>query len=314
VQPLIEDHLGADRVTPEALVVEQERPVVALSAWLADAAAVAGRTGRVLQVLTPGTSRITYPLELLLAQAGRWVVRHGSGFRDGLTGEPVRWTGERFAAAGPRTPQPVARAAGGGLEVSVVHAHRAAADLQLGAVATAVVAALTGGAPRGWGVAEPATQPWSARELTRHCRGRAPEPTAVVMVGDGAVGRMLVTRTEGGVVEELRLAGPAATGVRTAQVEALADALGGAVRRAVVGVHPARADGLRVAGAALPALPFGLLVGAEAVGERGAEHAAAAPASTVRLVGGGAWCRFDGGEVAPFEQLTAVLAHFGMPT
>ena len=44
-------HPAADRVTPEALVVEQSRSVVGLSTWLADAAVVARASRRLLQVL-----------------------------------------------------------------------------------------------------------------------------------------------------------------------------------------------------------------------------------------------------------------------
>ena len=55
-------HPAADRATPEALVVEQDRGVVPLSTWMVDAALVATRGGRLLQIVTPADSRLTYPL------------------------------------------------------------------------------------------------------------------------------------------------------------------------------------------------------------------------------------------------------------
>ena len=46
---------------------------------------------------------------------------------------------------------------------------------------------VTGAAPLGWGTAEPANQPWSAREVTEFCRERAPQPTALVVVASGGI-------------------------------------------------------------------------------------------------------------------------------
>jgi hypothetical protein len=309
---LTQAHPAADRVTTEALVVEQDRVVVGLSTWLADAAVAAGRTGRVLQVLTPAYSVVTYPLELLLGEGVQWVVRDGSGFRDGLTGADLRWAGSRFAPAGSAPPAPPAATAGtGGIEVLLTARHAARDGTELGAAAAAAVRALAGVEPDGWGIGEPATQPWSPRALTAYCRERAPAPTALVVVGGGFVGRLHAERVAGGVAEELRLAGPAATAVGTDAVEALADAVGERARTMVVGVHPGRLDGLRPAGPSLPALPYGVLLGAEVVATRGVDHARRAPASSVRLVGDTAcWCRLDGA-AAPYEQLAAVLAHFG---
>lgn len=313
VQPLIEAHPAADRVTAAALVVEQERAVVGLSPWLADAAVTAGRTGRALQVVTPASSRITYPVELLLGEGAGWVVRDGAGHRDGLTGAPMEWTGERFVASGDAGVPAAAEPGRGDLEVVVTLAHAATAATEVGGAVAVVCEAVGGGAPRGWGVAEPASQPWSPRELTRFCRERAPAPSSLVVVGPGTVGRLRVARGAGGVVERLDLAGPDAGSVPTGTVEAMVDALAPLVRTATVAVHPARRRGLRAPGPSLPALPFGVLIGAEVVGERGAAHALAAPAASVRPAGGGVWCRLDGGAAAPFEQLLAVLAHFGAP-
>jgi hypothetical protein len=316
-------HPAADRSTPAALVVEQARAVVGLSTWLADAAVVARESRRLLQVLTPADSRITYPLELLFgAGGGQWVVRDGAGFRDGFLGVPVGWDGTRFVPVeGPvPDPEPV-DAAAGSLEVQVTTLHRATAELQLGASASAVARALTGEEPLGWGTAEPATQPWSAREVTELCRDRAPDPTALVVVAGGAgrraVGRLEVTPVTTGVLEEVRLAGPAASAVAQDSVDELVEELAGSARSMVVGVHPTRSDGTRPSRVSPPTVPYGLLVGPSVLAARGVDHAREAPAASVRVLGRrsgdpACWCRLDGGPTTPFERLAAVLRHFDL--
>jgi hypothetical protein len=117
-----------------------------------------------------------------------------------------------------------------------------AADLELGGACAAVAEALTGGPPTGWGLHEPATQPWSTRELTRLARSRAPAPSSLTLV-----------------------AGPP-------------------------------------------------MFGADALRERGLEHARAAPAPT-SFLGPAAhrkcWCRLGG--TSAYETLAAVLNHFRPP-
>jgi hypothetical protein len=55
--------------------VVQDRPVVPFSSWLNDTASTYARN-KVLQVLTPATSRITFGLStFLFGPTGRWVVR-----------------------------------------------------------------------------------------------------------------------------------------------------------------------------------------------------------------------------------------------
>ena len=62
---------------------------------------------------------------------------------------------------------------------------------------------LTGGPPLGWGTAEPVTRPWRRRELTAFARGRAPEPSRIVVVGGlrPLQGVVEVERTASGVEE-----------------------------------------------------------------------------------------------------------------
>jgi Family of unknown function (DUF6177) len=323
-------HPAADRATSEALIVEQDRTVVPLSSWVADAALQAAATGRVLQVLTPAHSRITYPLELLLRDAwaqdarAQWVLRDGpERFRDGLTGFRLRWNTQRFTTdldAPPPAPGE-AQPGSGDLEVQVSALHPALESAPLGASAETVVRTLTGWAPAGWGIGEPVTQPWSPRELTAHCRERAPAPTRLVvvgpaMVGSAVVGQLRVQHGDTGVLERVRLSGPPAAVVGQDLVEALATQLAETVRSMIVAAQPGRLGGLRSGCPAPPALPYGILLGHQVVAERGLAHARATPAAQVSFLGRASrpacWCRLDGTERAPFEVLTAVLAHFGL--
>src|SRR5690606_17916839 len=73
-------------------VVIEDRPVVPLSTWLADALATHARQGHALQLVTPSDSLLTTPLaNLMTAPLARWAVADGSGFRDGFSGRPLHW-------------------------------------------------------------------------------------------------------------------------------------------------------------------------------------------------------------------------------
>lgn len=317
VEPLI--HPNADQVTAQALVLEQQRSVVPLTTWVTRAALDAVRAGILLQIVTPGDAVLTYPLEVLLGEVGgTWVVRDGAGFRDGFTGVPLEWEGERFVPGDGPLPEPAA--AVGGLDIQVTTLHTAAQDLELGTSAAAVIRALTGAEPTGWGVAEPATERWSTTELTRLCRARAPEPASLVVVGGQpgrrAVARLRSSRVTEGVLEDVRVSGPVARAVGTGAIDDLAADLAGTVRSMIVAVHPVRVGGERPARPCLPPLPYGVLIGHPVLNEHGVDHARKAPAGTARVFGRrsttpGLWCRFDG-EVPAYEQLTAVLKHFGV--
>lgn len=322
-------HPAADRSTPEVLLVEQARAVVGLSSWLADAARTASAGKRLLQVLTPADSRISYPLELMLGDGGgQWVVRagdgHRDGFRDGFLGLPVAWNGARFAPVdGPAVDPGEGDPAAGSLQIQLTTLHPATAGLHLGAAAAAAVHALTGADPLGWGTSEPATQPWSVAQLTDLCRERAPEPTALVVVGGEpgrrAVGRIRASRVPAGVLEEVRLAGPAARAVTQDAIDELVENVAGSARSMIVSVHPTRSDGTRPARPSPPATPYGMLIGPEVVSACGVDHAQRAPAASVRVLGRrsgepACWLRFpgDGSTPAAYAQLAGVLRHFDL--
>ncbi|WP_433536685.1 DUF6177 family protein [Micromonospora sp. CA-249363] len=310
---------ATDTITDRAVVLHQDRAVVGLAPWLAQAAVDAVRDNLLLQVVTPADGVITYPFETMLAQAqGQWVVRAGEEYRDGLTGLPLRWDGQRFATSdATRTSGslPTDTPWTGGLEIQIVTVHPATEALRLGASTEAAVRALTGGEPTGWGVAEPATEPWSRHELTALCRTRAPAPTSLTIVGgedeSATLGVLTVERVDLGVREQLRLAGPPLSVVDAATLEGLAEKLAGTVRSMIVTVHPGRSGGLRSSTPSMPALPWGILVGHH-------ENPVESEHEVVvgRAFGRGArrawWYRLDGGPGAPYEALGAVVRRYGL--
>ncbi|AGM08738.1 DUF6177 family protein [Amycolatopsis keratiniphila] len=312
---------AADIETAEAIVVEQFRSVVAASPRLVAAAGTAAASDRLLQVVTSEHSALTYPLELLLGE-GRceWVVRDSSGgHRDGTRGFPLSWNGSRFApepnatAAAPSEPVP----GSGSLEVRITSLHSDGATLRFGRAIETVTSALGDGEPAGWGGTEPVTEPWSAAALTKLCRDRLPSPTEVIVTGPGVVGRLRVRKAEAGVLEEVELSGPPAGTVPREAVETLAAEAAGFARMMVVAAHPGRPGGLRVNGPTPPALPYGVLIGHELVARNGVAHAKRTPVAKVAIFGGAgheaAWCRLDGGQRPPYEQMAAILHHYGMP-
>ncbi|MDN3356859.1 DUF6177 family protein [Actinomadura sp. DC4] len=288
-------HPAVDLVTDKVAVVIQERAVVPLSAWLVDAASACAKAGQGLQILTSADARITPALRATLAGPGsRWVVREpdDSGFFDGLSGVPLAWDGSAFAVVPERAkagPSPAfARPVDGlgdHLLLDVKVLHEAALDLTLGETVETLARVLCGGAPAGWGVAEPAVNPWERPALTELCHRRSPKSTWLMFTGSGErrfIGGALVSRVTSGVKEEItflagfgpgeeppldRLAG-LASGFADAGV--LLSMTAQRTRGRMDLTHPARWCGAPV--------PVGLAIGAEGVREIGLEHALAAPA------------------------------------
>ncbi len=200
---------AADALTPKAMVVLQDRPVVPFTGWLADGLRLCSETRRGLQVVTPPESRITMPLRLVLTGANsRWVIRSDGGFYDGLTGVPLRWDGSAFVvepeattyAPGYTTPP------GGplGAQLTVTFRVRHVPDGGVGGPADQVCRALTGEPPGGWGTAEPATALWRLEDLSELFQSRSSSATWLTIVGGGgrpAVGTMLLSQV-GDAVEE----------------------------------------------------------------------------------------------------------------
>jgi hypothetical protein len=327
-------HPAVDVLTDRVAVVLQERPVVPLTAWLADAARTCAGAGRGLQVVTPPSARLTTPLRFALdGPDTRWVVRDqgGGSCYDGLSGRLLRWDGAAFVPApaegpGGRALAPAfaepAPAAGWQLVLDVRVRHTATATARLGGALEALCVALTGEPPRGWGTAEPATEPWDPGRLTALARRRAPDPTLLVVVGGAdrqAVGTLRVTRAASGVGEALTLVVGHPARVPLDALPEAAEAVAG--RAALVSMlaqlRPGRADTTwepRLRG--LP-VPVGMAVGPEEVGRLGLDHALAAPAPAARPLGQdrhpAVWFQLgDPSTPDGWEHLAAVLRHLGL--
>lgn len=216
---------AVDVLTDKVAVVIQDRPVVAMTAWLADAFRAAAEGGLGLQIVSPaGTTLSPAVRGALSGWPSRWVVQdERDGYYDGLSGAVLAWQGGMFfpvAAPGSTEEELRARVAASyqeGVEdtgerqlaVTFRTVHPADDRLVLGGALEAVWRELTGEAPAGWGTAEPANLPWSLRRLTDVAHERAPEPTWVVVVGGPerpGLATVRVSRTKAGVEEEVTLA------------------------------------------------------------------------------------------------------------
>ncbi|MBC3987375.1 hypothetical protein H8N00_00285 [Streptomyces sp. AC563] len=228
-------------LTDSAALVLQDRPLIPLSGWLADALRTAADSGRALQLVTPATSRLTLAARTALrGHPNRWVVHDETGgYYDGLSGALLRWGGSAFVPETPAVPgetngdqtpglalaftgpAPAATAASGSpgpgpavagdrqLILSLRTEYPAEADLVLGRGLEAAWQALTGAAPAGWGTAEPINLPWSPRQLTDLARARVPRPTWLLAVGHPdrpALATLDISRTRNGVGEDITLA------------------------------------------------------------------------------------------------------------
>jgi uncharacterized protein DUF6177 len=208
---------AVDVLTEKVAAVIQDRPVVAMTAWLSDALRAATASGRGLQIVTPRSARLTLPTRTALSGLpNRWVVRDGDGgYYDGLSGAELRWHDGAFATTGTGNPAPAfldatkaAATTGRERQLILTFVTRRPADgeLLLGGALEAVWRRLTGAAPVGWGTAEPANLLWSREELTELARRRAPDPTWLVAVGRAdrpAIATLRIARTKGGVEQDV---------------------------------------------------------------------------------------------------------------
>jgi Family of unknown function (DUF6177) len=227
---------AADALTAKAMVIVQDRPVVAFTKWLADGLRFCSETRRGLQIVTGPHARITVPLRLVLTGAGsHWVVRVDGGHYDGLSGVPLVWDGAAFVqdpqarTYAPAYTAPPAHPVGAHLTVTFRVRHMA--DTAIGVAAEEVCAALTGGPPLGWGIAEPATDVWRREELSELFWSRGAGATWLTVVGGGdggrpAVGTLLVSKA-GEAVEEAVTLVVGYADPREVPVDALPALLGG---------------------------------------------------------------------------------------
>lgn len=325
----LQNHPAVDIATPVAVVVVQEREVVALEPLLLDALVSAGRAGVRLQLLTPPGSRLTAPLaRALRANGGQWVVRRldGSCFA-GLSGQVLGWDGScytdppRGPVADPAWADPPT-ADRGSLAVELTTLHPATRALRLGESVETCCSGLTDAGPVGWGVAEPVTQRWDQESLSTLCRGRAPGRSQLIVVGGSAqrpaLGTLTVTPTTTGVREELWLQVGGGAQVDPDRLDRLAERLAAQTRpprTALLGLQPGRDDGTVEPHTLVSTVPYGLFLGPGVVQDVGRDAARTTPVSAARLLGPpGApalWVPLSGTR-DPGVLLTRVLAHLGV--
>ncbi|MGC5005110.1 DUF6177 family protein [Streptomyces sp. DT203] len=213
-----------DALTDKVAVVIQDRPVVAMTAWLSDAFRATADAELGLQIVTsPGTTLSPAVRNSLTGWPSRWVVQdERDGYYDGLSGAVLSWQNGMFATVeaadatpdDPRTPvaasfKEFADTGERQLAISFRTVHPADDRLVLGGALESVWRELTGNPPAGWGTAEPANLPWSLRRLTDVAHDRSPAPTWVVVVGGPdrpGLATVRISRTTGGVEEDVTLA------------------------------------------------------------------------------------------------------------
>ncbi|HET9382277.1 MAG TPA: DUF6177 family protein [Streptomyces sp.] len=282
---------AVDVLTDKVAVVIQDRPVVAMTAWLQDAFRAAANAGLGLQIVTPAGTRLSPAVRNSLpGWPSRWVVQdERDGYYDGLSGAVLTWDNGLFVTVGspdatredPRTPVaaafkdgPLAEGDTGErqLAISFRTVHPADDRLVLGGAVEAVWREITGEPPAGWGTEEPANLSWSLRSLTDVAYERTPEPTWLVVVGGPGrpgLATVRISRTKGGVEEDVTMAfgyGPGED-VPHEAVPAAAEAL--AVRHdlqsMLVQIRRARRDLSVPPRFEGPGVPYAFVLGAEEV-------------------------------------------------
>ncbi|MFD1662934.1 DUF6177 family protein [Streptomyces caeni] len=210
---------AVDVLTPSTAVVIQDRPLVTMTSWLADALRAAAENERALHIVTPPTARLTLPTRTALrALPNRWVVQHPEhGYYDGLSGAQLHWKNGTFtpvhdengASAVADAFTAVAPTREHQLLLALRTRHPADEQLVLGNALETAFQHLTGAPPAGWSTAEPVSLPWSTRRLTEFARTRAPQPTWLTAVGHPdrpALATLRILRTQAGVEEDITLA------------------------------------------------------------------------------------------------------------
>lgn len=305
----VTDHPAVTLATEHVAVTVQDRPVVPLSMWLADAIAVHGRAGRGLQVLTPAESRLTHELAALLENPmARWVVRAPGdgpdcGYYDGHNGLPLTWHEQAgFVRDASRSDEQVPHphflkgdddATGADhLLIDLKALHPPDEDLRLGEEVELLTETFAGAVPALWGTAEPVAMVWNRNDVTTLARRRAPDSSRFLFVdpngADSAFsGTLSVRRVDGGVKESITLAVAHPPGVEP-DLEAVTRlvrelAAGGDMQTVSVYRRRGRSDLTRAPHPVDPLVPVGLAVGADGVGEAGLTHAESAPVEPVRF-------------------------------
>ena len=291
-----------DFVAGTTAVLFQDKPVAALTPWVLRSCNAAAAAGMDFVLLTPGSTRITFPLsEFLSGGNGRWLVTGADGsLYDGMTGREYDWADDALSASDTLADEFLAAETQqvGYVHVRAVTLHPASHRTRAGSFTEQIFAAVTGAAPGGWGVCEPVSERWDVQAVSAYCHHRSPQSTRLEVVGalaesaaggapsPGSVGVMTVERTSRGVLETVELLAAAQDPVTAEQVAAFAE-----------GAHRARArtavlgQGVGYTGLNRPARFTGLVVprcavfGAESLMAVGAQGALAAAGNGARLTG-----------------------------
>lgn len=292
-----------DFVAGKTAVLFQDKPVAALTPWVLRSYNAAVEAGLDFVLLTPGTTRITFPLsEVLGAGAGRWLVTSADGsFYDGMTGRGYVWENDALSAGDTLEDEFLTAETeqSGYVHARAVTLHPASYRTRAGSFTEQIFAAVTGTVPSGWGVCEPVSEPWDVQAASAYCRKRSPQTTRLEVVGRGvagttaanqpsagSVGVMTVERTARGVLETVELLADIQSPLAPEQVNSFAEGAHRArARTAVLGQgvgytdlnRPARFTGLVV--------PRCAVFGAESLAAVGARQAVAAAGSGARLTG-----------------------------
>ncbi|MFI2432181.1 DUF6177 family protein [Streptomyces sp. NPDC018693] len=293
---------AVDVLTDKVAVVIQDRPVVAMTAWLADTFRAAADAELGLQIVTPAGTRLSPAVRHNLpGWPSRWVVQdERCGYYDGLSGAVLEWNNGLFVtvrspeatARDPRTPmaetfrENTADTGERQLAISFRCVHPADDRLVLGGALEAVWREITGEPPSGWGTEEPANLPWSLRQLTDVAFERAPEPTWFVVVGTPerpGLATVRVTRTKAGVEEDITLSfgyGPAEE-PPTEAVRRAAEALATRhdLQSMLVQIRRARRDLSVPPHFEGPGVPYAFVLGAEEVRTMPGDRARRTPLS-----------------------------------
>ncbi|SDK63619.1 DUF6177 family protein [Streptomyces indicus] len=285
---------AVDVLTDKAAVVIQDRPVVAMTAWLSTAVSAAAQAGIGLQIVTPPDARLTPAVRAALdGWPSRWVVRDEEcGYYDGLSGAVLAWQGGLFQPVPGEdgtTPVPavfkdVSDTGERQLTLQFRTVHPADDRLVLGGALESVCEALRSAPPAGWGTAEPVNLPWSLRQLTDLAHERAPEPTLLYAVGEHLFATLRVNRTKAGVEEDITVIAGYGAEERPPldALPALAETLATRHRlqSLLVQIRKARRDLAVPPHFEAPAVPAGFALGADEVRAMPGDRARRTPLGT----------------------------------
>jgi hypothetical protein len=240
-----------DYASDRLCAVIQDKPVVALTSWIAQCYAAAIRSGRNFAVITPSSAAVTLPLAVLLGGTEcQWVATSPTNaLYDGFTGRSLQWTVDgitprseaevdsSFLLAEPR-PR-------GYVHVRAETVHQASFAAPIGTFTQTVFESLTGHAPVGWGLHEPVSERWDASAVSSFTFTRSPRSTRLIVVGTPdagssvpvpAIALMTIERTASAVVESVELLLDREDPLGPADLSAFADAMHRArARTALVG-------------------------------------------------------------------------------